>query len=269
MSAAPALTCVLPSALAVATPAHGLRSRPIEGMAFYRRHCLGLLRRYLRASMEMGRAPCVLGNVVFRGRVSSYKISSFEDVLIFILDVERCLKRLDAVSQAVIAHVALEDYTMPEAAAMMGESERSVARIYGEALDKLTRLFLDFGLFLQTLAIRHIQAKSGMRNMQTKSCVKRTRALVRAGWTALGVLTLAAMLPIAAAQMSVTTVQGTIYRADGSAASGTALISWPAFSTAQNQAVAAGSLSATIGANGSRQQRLAVLRVSGCELSQL
>lgn len=87
--------------------------------------------------------------------------------------------------------------------------------------------------------------------MRTRSCVKRTGALVQAGRAALCVLAIAAMLPpMARAQMSVTTVQGTIYRADGSAASGTALISWPAFSTAQNQAIAAGSLSATIGANG-------------------
>lgn len=50
--------------------------------------------------------------------------------------------------------------------------------------------------------------------------------------------------------LSTTTVQGTVYRADGTPASGTLLVSWPAFTTAQNQAVAAGSLSASIGADG-------------------
>jgi len=40
----------------------------------------------------------------------------------------------------------LEDYTLQETAAMVGESERSIARIYNEALDKLTRLFVSFGL---------------------------------------------------------------------------------------------------------------------------
>ncbi|HTW49304.1 MAG TPA: hypothetical protein VMD92_15230 [Acidobacteriaceae bacterium] len=61
----------------------------------------------------------------------------------------------------------------------------------------------------------------------------------------------AALIPLRAmAQMNTTTVQGTIYRADGTPASGTVLISWPAFTTAQNQAVAAGSLSTSIGANG-------------------
>lgn len=52
------------------------------------------------------------------------------------------------------------------------------------------------------------------------------------------------------AQVTTTNVQGTVYLADGSTASGTLLVSWPAFSTALNQSVAAGSISATIGANG-------------------
>jgi hypothetical protein len=88
--------------------------------------------------------------------------------------------------------------------------------------------------------------------MQKRSCEERIRVLARGGWAVLGafVLTGALQPQPAAAQMSTTTVQGTIYRADGTAASGTVLISWPAFSTAANQAVAAGSLSATIGANG-------------------
>lgn len=147
MSAAPALSCVLPEVFAVAVK-HGpvWRTKPIDGVAFYRGHSVGLLHRYLRASMEMGRSPCVLGNVVFRGRASSYRIGSFEDIVIFIFDIEKCLKRLDAVSQAVIAHVVLEDYTIDETAGITGESERSVSRIYNEALDKLTGLFLDFGL---------------------------------------------------------------------------------------------------------------------------
>jgi len=51
-------------------------------------------------------------------------------------------------------------------------------------------------------------------------------------------------------QVTTTTVQGTVYRADGTAASGTLLVSWPAFTTANSQAVAAGSLTVNIGAEG-------------------
>jgi hypothetical protein len=52
------------------------------------------------------------------------------------------------------------------------------------------------------------------------------------------------------AQVMTTTVQGTVYRANGTVAAGTVLISWSSFTTPDNQAVAPGSLSATIGANG-------------------
>jgi len=49
---------------------------------------------------------------------------------------------------------------------------------------------------------------------------------------------------------SLTTINGTVYRADGSAAAGTALISWPSFQTAEGDVVAAGNLSVTIGSLG-------------------
>ena len=47
-----------------------------------------------------------------------------------------------------------------------------------------------------------------------------------------------------------TTISDTIYRADGASAQGTLLISWPGFTTAGGQAVAAGTTSTTLGAGG-------------------
>ncbi|HEX3469962.1 MAG TPA: glycosyl hydrolase family 28-related protein [Silvibacterium sp.] len=63
-------------------------------------------------------------------------------------------------------------------------------------------------------------------------------------------MVLAALPTRMRAQVATTTVQGTIYRADGSAATGTVLVSWPTFSTSTNQAVAAGSTTAIIGQDG-------------------
>lgn len=154
MSAAVACPCVLPTAHAVASSSLPVgRPRPIEGLAFYRKHTIALLRRYLAISMELGRTPCVMGTIVFRGRVSSYRIRSFEDLVIFIFDVEKCLKRLDARSQAAIAHIALEDFTYEEAAKITGDSRASITRIYGAAVDRLTRWFLDCGLLKPELEI--------------------------------------------------------------------------------------------------------------------
>lgn len=61
---------------------------------------------------------------------------------------------------------------------------------------------------------------------------------------------LVALTPIIHAQISTTTVQGVVYRADGSAASGTLIVEWPAFSTSNNQAVAAGNKTVAIGQDG-------------------
>src|SRR5271168_278317 len=49
---------------------------------------------------------------------------------------------------------------------------------------------------------------------------------------------------------STTTISDTVYRADGTLAGGTLLISWPTFSTAAGQSVAAGTKSVTLAAGG-------------------
>ena len=49
---------------------------------------------------------------------------------------------------------------------------------------------------------------------------------------------------------SLTTVSDVVYRADGTTASGTLLISWPQFSTSGGQAVAAGTKSVILGTGG-------------------
>ncbi|HEV2117561.1 MAG TPA: hypothetical protein VGR48_16125, partial [Terriglobales bacterium] len=56
---------------------------------------------------------------------------------------------------------------------------------------------------------------------------------------------------------AMTTISDVLYRADGSPARGTLLISWPAFTTADNKPVAAGSMDVTLGANGEVQIELA------------
>lgn len=116
------------------------------GTAFYRKRTEALLRRYMRASMEMGRTPSLIGTTVFRGRVSSYRLRTFEDCIIFIFDVEKCLKRLDAESQALIARIALQEYTYEETARLTQQSERTVGRKYASALDCLTGLLIDAGI---------------------------------------------------------------------------------------------------------------------------
>jgi predicted DNA-binding protein (UPF0251 family) len=129
--------------LVVETPAG---SRPKVEMAFYRKYTQALLRKYLRMSMEAGRVPSLLGRELFRGHVSSYRMNSFEDVVVFCMDVERCLARLNPEEKELIRRVALQEYTQSEAAAVMGMSLRFVVQQYGYAIDKVTKMLLAGGL---------------------------------------------------------------------------------------------------------------------------
>ena len=61
----------------------------------------------------------------------------------------------------------------------------------------------------------------------------------------------------AGAQVSTTQIADTIYRADGTPATGTVIVSWPAFATAAGQAVPAGSTSAPIATGGAFAVQLA------------
>ena len=122
------------------------RIRPRPELAFYRKYTEGMLRRYVQFTMEAGRVPSMLGREMFRGKVTSYRVRSFEDVVIFRLDVERCLKKLSWDEQQLIRRIGLQEYTQGEAALMLGMSLRSCVQRYGEALDRLTGMFLEYGM---------------------------------------------------------------------------------------------------------------------------
>src|SRR5664280_680070 len=101
--------------------------QPVEPqMAFYRKYTEALLQRYVRMSMEAGKVPSLLGQEMFHGRVTSYRVESFEDVVIFLHDVGKCLKRLDTEQQQLISRIALQQYTLGETAELMGLKPRTV-----------------------------------------------------------------------------------------------------------------------------------------------
>ena len=94
----------------------------------------------------MGRTPSILDNCVLRGKVSSYRLHTFEDTVIFVLDVEKCLKRLDKFSYDIVSKIAMQEYSQGETAALTGQPLRSIVRKYAEAIDALTAIFLKYEL---------------------------------------------------------------------------------------------------------------------------
>jgi Sigma-70, region 4 len=111
-------------------------------LAFYRKYTEGMLRRYMYRSMEIGKVPSLLGDFSFRGKSSNQKGYTFEDSVIFVYDVERCLTRLNPVERELVGRIALQEYTLSETAALTGMTIRTVVRRYADALDRLTRVFL-------------------------------------------------------------------------------------------------------------------------------
>ena len=96
--------------------------------------------------MSVGRMPALLGHDAFRGKMSTYRVTSFEDSVIYVYDIEKCLKKLDGFSQELIRRIALQEYTQVEAAGLLRVSLRTIVRKYGEAIDSLTQVFLEHRL---------------------------------------------------------------------------------------------------------------------------
>ncbi len=112
-------------------------------MAFYRKYTEGMLRRYVKMSMEAGRAPSLLGKELFRGKVTNCVVNAFDDAVIFVHDVGRCLEMLDWGQQYLIRRIAMQEFTQAETAAITSIPLRTVHRRYAGALDVLTEIFLE------------------------------------------------------------------------------------------------------------------------------
>lgn len=112
----------------------------------YRRRTIALLRRYARSSVEVGRLPSLLGREFFRSRVTSYTMRNFEDVVIFVTDMEHAIEKLNTLEKKILAMYVLEEYTIPEVSRLLSSNQRMVERLVQDALDQLSRVLLAGGL---------------------------------------------------------------------------------------------------------------------------
>lgn len=148
MSAALTLPYVWATAVEIPEPRENAEG-PARELAFYRKRTEALLRRYLRASLSVGRIPSVANDMTLRGRVSSYRMKNFEDVVIFTIDVEKCLKSLEPPALQLVVKIAIQEYMLMEVAEQLKLDVRMVTRNYGKALDRLTEAFLHRNLLYE------------------------------------------------------------------------------------------------------------------------
>lgn len=112
----------------------------------YRGRAIAMLRRYLKYSLETGRVPSLVGADFFRARVTRYRVTSFEDRVIFVHDMERCLSRLDEFSRQVLGRIVLQEYEHEQVARQLGCTRMTVHRKLREALDELIKILLEVRL---------------------------------------------------------------------------------------------------------------------------
>lgn len=124
----------------------GRKEADVTNLYAYRPYTRALLRRYFRMSVDIGRLPSILGGLCFRARVSSYKLHTFEDAVIFVHDIERVFDRIERPLLEIVAGVILLDYSIPEAALRLGITVQRAERRYAAALDSLSAVLLEVGL---------------------------------------------------------------------------------------------------------------------------
>jgi len=119
---------------------------PVSGLEpdiwLYRDRTTALLWRYMRLAVEIGRLPSLLGREFFRARVSPYSVQTFENTVIFVHDVECCLRLLDPADRILIAMLSLEQRAQEEVARSLRCTQRTIGRRYADALDRLSEIFL-------------------------------------------------------------------------------------------------------------------------------
>src|SRR5579863_5132854 len=127
-------------------PPRGVEEARERERRTYRGRTIAMLRRYMRYSIETGRMPSLLGREFFRAKVTAYTVVTFEDRVIFVHDMEKCLDRLDEFSRQLIARHVLQEHDRWATAKLLHCNEKTVRRLTPLALDTLAEILLDVGL---------------------------------------------------------------------------------------------------------------------------
>lgn len=127
----------------------------------YRGRTVAMLRRYMRYSIETGRLPSLLGREFFRAKVTSYTVVTFEDRVIFVHDMEKCLDRLDEFSRQLIARHILQEHDRWATAKLLHCNEKTVRKYTPLVLDLLSEILTEVGLMERLMAAPRNSCQEG------------------------------------------------------------------------------------------------------------
>lgn len=128
----------------------------------YRSRTITMLRRYMKYSIETGRLPSLLGQEFFRAKVTTYSVVTFEDRVIFVHDMERCLERLDEFSRQLIARHVLQEHDRWATARLLHCNEKTVRRLMPVAIDQLCEIMMVAGLMEKLDSIPEKSCQGGL-----------------------------------------------------------------------------------------------------------
>jgi hypothetical protein len=127
----------------------------------YRSRTVAMLRRYMRYSIETGRLPSMLGGEFFRAKVTTYTVVTFEDRVIFVHDMEKCLERLDEFSRQMIARHILQEHDQAATGRLLNCTERTVRTYIPVVLDLLSQILVEVGLLERVDSNRQKSCQGG------------------------------------------------------------------------------------------------------------
>lgn len=113
---------------------------------FERTHAIHLLQSFFQTSLLLGRMPSLLGREIFRARTDTQRARAFEDAVVFVCDVERCLRQLEKQDQRILACCVFEDRSEWDAARRLHCAQSEISRRLGKVLDSLYETFCQLGL---------------------------------------------------------------------------------------------------------------------------
>ena len=103
--------------------------------------------------------------------MTAYTVVTFEDRVIFVHDMERCLEKLDEFSRQLIARHILQEHDRWATARLLNCNEKTVRRLTPLAVDTLTEILLDVGLLERLDTISENSCQGGEeRENHVSSC---------------------------------------------------------------------------------------------------
>ena len=142
-------------------PPRGVEEARERERRTYRGRTIAMLRRYMRYSIETGRMPSLLGREFFRAKVTSYTVVTFEDRVIFVHDIEKCLDRLDEFSRQLIARHILQEHDQVATAKLLHCTERTVRTYIPIVLDVLSEILVEVGLLERLVSVPRNSCQEG------------------------------------------------------------------------------------------------------------